>query len=62
MLFSGVQRPLFFEAAFLLHYDCMLDGLSEGVTAHGQPFEVFIDDPAVYCFAGDSSLKSKFEN
>ena len=30
------------------------------LSAHGLPFEVFIDDPDVYCFVGDSTLKSKF--
>ena len=53
VLFFGVQRPLF---------SCMLDRLREGGTAQSLLFEVFIDEPAVYCFAGDSTLKSKFAN
>ena len=57
VLFFGVQRPLLHEATFLLHYDCTLDGRSERGTAYSQPFEVFTNDPNLYCFAGDSTLK-----
>ena len=61
VLFFGIQRPLFHEATFLLHLLLLpLDRLSKRGTAHGLPFEVFVDDPDVYCFVGDSTLKSKF--
>ena len=63
VLFFGIPRPLFHEATFLLvRYYYMLNGLSERGTAHSLCFEVFIDDHDVYCFAGDSTLKSKFAN
>ena len=44
------------------HHYYTLNGLSERETAHSLRFEVFIDDHDVHCFAGDSTLKSKFAN
>ena len=58
VLFFGIQRALFSCTS----YYCRLNGLSKRGTARSLPFEVFIDDPDVYCFAGDSTLKSKFAN